>query len=100
MKTRDKQGSFILLIRTLIAKVKELTEAPTVLLHPRDDLVADLFLRPVVCRSMQRRRADEARLSNLVFRYSSPRQCIPSSSFSLLQGARVTHTLTPTRRAK
>jgi hypothetical protein len=78
MKTRDTQGSFILLIRTLIAKVKELTEAPTVPIPPRADLVADLFLRPVVCRSMQRRQAEEARVDERVFRYSSVDHATPS----------------------
>ena len=71
MKTRDTQGSFILLIWTLILRVKELTRAPIVLLYPRANVVADLFLRPVICRSMQRRQAEEAQLSLRVYRFSS-----------------------------
>ena len=35
MKTRDTQGSFILLIWTLIAKVKDVTNAPVVPIYPR-----------------------------------------------------------------
>ncbi len=71
MNTRDTQGSFIILIWTLIARVKELTRAPIVPIHPRADLVADLFLRPMVCRSMQRRRAEDASLNHRGYRFSS-----------------------------
>jgi hypothetical protein len=79
MKTRDTQGSFIILIWTLIAKVKEVTSAPVVSIHPRADLVADLLLRPLIFRCMQRRQAEETRLSQRVFRYCS--SC-PSPSYT------------------
>ena len=71
MKTRDTQGSFINLIWTLIAKVKEVTNASSVPIHPRADVARDLLLQPVVFRSLQRRQAEEARLSPRVFRFSS-----------------------------
>ena len=38
---------------------------------PRAATVADLLLQPVVSRTMQRRLAEEARLSSIVFRFSS-----------------------------
>lgn len=71
MNKRDAQGSFIVLIWTLIGKVKELANGPIVLFHPRADVVADLLLRPVVSRSMQRRQAEEASLNHRVYRFSS-----------------------------
>ena len=86
MKTRDTQGSFITLIWTLLAKVKDVINANCVPIHPRADVVADLFLRPVVCRSIQRRQAEEARLSNFVFRYSSSPPRATSCASSSLSG--------------
>src|SRR5271157_4917148 len=70
MKTRESQGSFIDVIRTLMAKVQQLSAA-NVSIPPRADLVAGFLLLPIASRSVQRRRAEETRLSNLVFRYSS-----------------------------
>lgn len=70
MKTRESQGSFIAVIWMLMVKVQELCTAG-VPIHPRADLAAGLLLGPVVSRSLQRRRAEEARFSNRVFRYSS-----------------------------
>ena len=101
MKTRDTQGSFITLIWTLMAKVKEITNGNGVITYPRADMVADLLLLPVVSRTMQRQLVEEARVSNLVFRYSSspPRasscasssSSFPSSSPSLLRCWRNAH---------
>jgi hypothetical protein len=83
MKTRNGQGTFILLIWTLIAKVKQLARAPIVLLHPGADLVVDLLLWPLLLRSVQRRQAEEARLSSRVYRFSS------LNNASLIAGAAV-----------
>ena len=82
MNTRDTQGSFIILIWMLIAQVKEITKAPIASFHPRAEVLADLLLRPVIYRSVQRQQAEEARLSQRVFRYSSSHPLIPSSSSS------------------
>lgn len=71
MNRRDAQGSFIVLIWTLIAKVKDLAKTPIVLFHPRADMVADLLLRPLIDRSMQRRLAEDASLNHRVYRFSS-----------------------------
>ena len=100
MKTRESQGSFITVIWALIGKVKEVCAAG-VPIHPRADLVAGLVLRPVVVRSMQRRLAEEAQLSNRVFRYSSSHSCAAScaSSNTVIRG-RGTHSSAPKRRAK
>ena len=70
MKRQDGQGSFIALIWTLMATVKQITSR-SALIHPRADAVADLLLWPVLSRSMQRRQAEEARLNPRVFRFSS-----------------------------
>jgi hypothetical protein len=87
MKARSTQGSFIILIWTLIATVKRITAAPCVFVYPRADKVASLLLHPVLCRCMQRRQADEARLSQRVFRYSSSSSDAPSyASSSFLWG--------------
>lgn len=84
MKTQNTQGSFILLIGTLIAKVQQFAYAPGVPLHPRGVMVASFLLRPLLCRCTQRRQAEEARLSQGVFRYCSSPSNTPSyaSSFS------------------
>lgn len=88
VKTRNTQGSFIILIWTLIAKVKEIANAPMVLIYPHSDVVASLLLRPVISRCVQRRQAEEARLSQRVFRYSSSSSDAPSYvSSSFLWGA-------------
>ena len=71
MKTRETQGSFIALIWTLIAKVKDVTNASNVLIHPQADIVADLILQPTVFRSMQRRLAEDASLNHRVYRFSN-----------------------------
>ena len=71
MNRQDAQGSFIVLVWTLIGKVKEFIQAPIVPIHPRAEVVADLLLLPIVSRSMQRRQAEEARLSDRVYRFSS-----------------------------
>ena len=81
MKTRETQGSFITIIWTLITKIKEVV-AGSVLIHPRADVVADLFLLPVISRMTQRRLAEEARLSDIVFRYSSSHPCASSCASS------------------
>lgn len=78
METHDTQGLFMIIIWTLIARVKELTESPIVPIHPRADLVTDLFLRPVISRSIRRQEAEDARLRNRIFRYSSPHPCASS----------------------
>lgn len=88
MKTRDTQGSFIILIWTLIVKVKEIANAPIAPVHPRADMLADLLLRPIVCRSMQRRQAEEDRLSHQVFRYSSSHSSTPSYTSSFYSGCK------------
>ncbi len=77
MKTQDTQGSFITLIWTLIAKVKDVTSATSVPIHPRADMATDLLLQPVVFRGMQRRLAEEASLSPRVFRFSSSGDSVP-----------------------
>jgi hypothetical protein len=87
MKTQDAQGSFITLIWTLIAKVKDVTTASSVPIPPRADMVTDLFLQPVVSRTMQRRLVEEACLNPRVFRFSSvdnaTRPCWSGSSSKL-----------------
>lgn len=98
MKTQEKQGSFIVLIWTLIAKVKQVTNARCVPIYPRADMVASLLLGPVIFRCMQRRQAEEARLSQRVFRYSSARPYLPSFTSSFfVGGAGVTHASAPKR---
>ncbi len=82
MNTQDLQGSFITLIWTLIAMVKDITnvditKADGVPVHPRADMVADLLLQPVVSRSIQRRLIEEARLSPRVYRFSSVDNATP-----------------------
>lgn len=84
MKTRDTQGSFIILIWTLIAKVQRLTAAPCVPIYPRADVVTGLLLCPLIGRCMLRRRAEEGRLSQQVFRYSSSQSEQPSYASSML----------------
>jgi len=71
MKTRDTQGAFITLIWTLIAKVKEITNAERLPIHPRADLVAALLLQSVVSRSTQRRLVEDASLNHRVYRFSN-----------------------------
>ena len=71
MKPRDTKGAFISLIWTLIAKVKEVTNASGVPIHPHADVAADLLLLPVVSRSTQRRLAEDASLNLRVYRFSS-----------------------------
>jgi len=80
MKTREPQGSFIILIWTLMTKVQQVCTAG-VPIHPRADSVADLLLRPLVSRVALRRRAEEGRFSNLVVRYSSYHPCASSCGF-------------------
>jgi len=77
MNTRQAQGSFVALIWTLIVMVKETVNAPAVPISPRASAVADLLLQPVVSRSMQRRQAEEARLSPRVYRFSSAGHASP-----------------------
>ena len=77
MKTKYTQGSFITLIWTLEAKVKDVTTASGVPIHPRADMVAHLLLQPVVFRTMQRRLAEEARLCARVFRFSNSGDPVP-----------------------
>ena len=81
MSTRDTQGSFIRIIWALIGKVKELA-TNGVPIPPRDDVAADLLLLPVVTRGRQRRQAEEAHLSHMVFRYSSSNPCASSCASS------------------
>lgn len=88
MKTRDTQGSFVGLIWTLIVTVKRLTAAPRVLIYPHVDMAAGFLLCPVICRCMQRQQAEEARLSQRVFRYSSSRLDTPSYTSSFLSEVR------------
>jgi hypothetical protein len=71
MRTHDTQGSFIALISTPTAAVEETGTAESVSIHPRADFVAALLLEAVVFRSMQRRLAEEARLTPKVYRFSS-----------------------------
>jgi hypothetical protein len=86
MKTRNTQGSFISLIWTLIVTVKRITATPCVLIYPHSDVVASLLLRPVISRCVQRRQAEEARLSQRVFRYSSSPCNTPSYTSSFWSG--------------
>jgi hypothetical protein len=83
MKTRGTLGPFITVIWELIAKVKEVA-AGSFPIHPRADVVADLLLLPVISRMTQRRVAEEARLSDMVFRYSSSSSCASSCASSSL----------------
>jgi hypothetical protein len=71
MNTHHMQGSFITLIWTLIAKLKEVTTANSVSIPPRAGMVADLLLRPIMSRTMQRRLAEDASLNHRVYRFSS-----------------------------
>jgi hypothetical protein len=71
MNTRDNQGAFITLIWTLIAKVKEIADAPSGPIHPHADIEADLLLLPVVSRGTQRRLAEDATLNHRAYRFSS-----------------------------
>jgi len=71
MNKRNAQGSFIVLIWTLIGKVKELAYAPIVLIPPRAAIMTDLLLRPVITRSKQRRLAEDASSDHRVYRFSS-----------------------------
>jgi hypothetical protein len=77
MKAQGTQGSFITVIWTLIAKVKEVTGIASVPIHPRVDVVSDLLLQPLVSRSIQRRLVEEARLSPRVYRFSSSDNFVP-----------------------
>lgn len=77
MKTRDSQGAFISLIWTLIAKVKEVTNAASVPIYPHADMAADLLLLPVVSRSTQRRMAEDACFNHRVYRFSSVDNATP-----------------------
>jgi hypothetical protein len=86
MKSQDKQESLIIVIWALIAKVKQLTNASGVTIYPPAEMVADLLLRPIVCRSIQRRQAEEASVSQRVFRYSSSHPSTPSYTFSRVLG--------------
>ena len=83
MNTQDLQGSFITLIWTLIAMVKDITnvditKADSVPVHPRADMVANLLLQPMVSRSMHRELVEEARLSPRVYRFSSVANATPA----------------------
>jgi len=71
MKTRDAQGSFITVTWTLIAKVKELADAPIVLVPPRADMADGSLLQPMISCSMHRELVKEARLDPRVLRSSS-----------------------------
>ncbi len=77
MNTQDMQGSFITLIWTLIGKVKDVTNAESVPVPPRADMVADLLLQPMVSRSMHRELVEEALLRPRVFRFSSVDNATP-----------------------
>ena len=68
MKTREMQGSFIALIST--PTVKEVA-AESVPIHPRANFMAELLLQSVVSRTTQRRLAEDASLSDRVYRFSS-----------------------------
>lgn len=78
MNTRNAQGSFIVLIWTLIVKVKELTNTPIVLFPTRAGMAADFLLLPVVSRSTQRRLTEDASLNERVYRFSSVSNATPA----------------------
>jgi hypothetical protein len=95
MRTQDTQGSFITLIRTFLAKAKEVSDvAPaastadtgSVPVHPRADVVANLLLLRVLSGKLQERLADQDRLGDRVFRYSSSDPCVRCSASSSLSG--------------
>ncbi len=99
MRTQHSQGSFITLIRTLLAKAKEVSDAASnadtesVPLHPRDlrvEAVANLLVLRELSRKIQERLAEEDnRHGERVFRYSSsppPNPPYASSSSTEVSG--------------
>ncbi len=98
MRTQDTQGTLITLIRTFLAKTKEISDVASadsivdtasVSLHPRADVVANLLMLRVLFMKIQKRLADEDRLSERIFRYSSSNPCSPTGAFSYLRGGRL-----------
>ncbi len=108
MRTQDTQGSFITLIQRFLAKVKEISEvasadstadAASASIPPRVEVVANLFMLHVLCLKIQKRLADQDRLSERIFRYSSsdPQMHFSVSLQGLLKRRMLRH---PKRRAK
>ncbi len=92
MRTQDTQGSFITLIRTFLAKAKELSDAAStadtgsVPIPPRAGVVANLLVLRVLSIKLQERLSDQDRLGERVFRYSSSDPFAPRSASSSLPG--------------
>lgn len=92
MRTQGSQGSFINLIRTLLAKAKEVSDtAPDadveiVPLHPRDpraEAVANLLVLGVLSKIQERLAEENNRHGERVFRYNSSPQTQPFQQFLL-----------------
>ncbi len=100
MKTRDTQGSFIILIWALIAKVEQLTNVPGVSTYPRAELVADLLTAPPGLQ----KHAEAAGRRSPPQPKSFPLQRFPPIHSLLcfllfIEAAGVTHAPAPKRRA-
>jgi hypothetical protein len=92
MRTQDTQGSFITLIQRFLAKVKEISDVASAdstvdiasgSVHPRADVVANLLMLRVLSLKIQKRLADEERVSERIFRYCSSNPQTPFSVSSL-----------------
>jgi hypothetical protein len=78
MKTQIAQGSFISLMLTLAQQIRYATSVPH---HSRAEALACLPLTHLLARSLGRRKEEQLRPNQLIFRYSSSNQSA-SSCFS------------------
>ena len=92
MRTQNRQGSFITLIRTLLTKAKEVSDVAANAdtqsspIHPRAEVVANLLVLRAISVRMQERLAEEERLAERVFRYSSSDPCAAGCSSLRIRG--------------
>lgn len=88
MRTQKTQGSFITLIRTFLAKAKEVSDVASnastdgAPVHPRADVVANLLVLRALSSKIQERLAEDDRGGERVFRYNSSPPSKPSYASS------------------
>lgn len=86
MKMRDTQRALITFLRTLVTKVNNVATVPAIAMdatsdavsvYPRAGMAADLFLLRALSKTIQSRLAEEARVTERTFRFSSGDSILP-----------------------